>query len=324
MQDTADSLSMTARDPLPDHVLGTAFTSGRDGAPDIAARGRLRGKDLDRPFRGIRTQGIDLSTLRGRCLALVPLLDANQAISHGTALAMSDAPVPYKLRRPTADLHIISTESRRKRREGVISHRLETAPPIVFTDDGIPIVAPATAWCQLAEYGSQRAHRLKLEEIVAVGDFLLSGLVVPDQPRIPPLCTYPELRAAIRAHAGRRGALMLAEAKSLVRTGVDSPQETRLRLLMVFADLPEPMIAYPVETRLGILHPDLSYPELRIAFEYEGDHHRTDDTQWRLDFERVRALQEAGWTVIRINKDDLSDPLRSRALLRQIRTLLTR
>ncbi|MGM7672180.1 hypothetical protein [Microbacterium sp. A93] len=250
------------------------------------------------------------------------MLGPDQAVSHSTALVLSGAPLPSALERADADLHISSTGSRRKRRDGVISHRLDATPSIILTEDGIPIVAPATAWCQLAEYGAQRAHRLGLEEIVSVGDFLISGRVVPDEPRIPPLCTEQELRTAVRAHAGRRGALMLSEAKRLVRVGVDSPQETRLRLLFVFADFPEPVIGFPVETRLGLLHPDLSYPELRIAFEYEGDHHRTDDVQWRRDFERVRALQEAGWTIIRVNKDDLNDPIRSRALLRQVRTLL--
>ncbi|MGY1550984.1 endonuclease domain-containing protein [Microbacterium sp. A588] len=313
---------MTTRDPLPAHAVGTAFLSGRQGAAGIAARGRLRGRDVDKPFRGIRSQGIDLSTIRGRCVALTPLLGSEQAISHSTALVLCDAPLPSTLERDDADLHVSSTGSRRKRRKGIASHRLDGAFPTTVTHDGIPIVTPATAWCQLAEYGSQRAHRLDIEHIVAVGDFLLSGTVVPGGSRIPPLCTEAELRSAIRAHAGRRGALMLSEAKGLIRAGVDSPQETRLRLLLVCAGLPDPVIHHPVMTRLSTLHPDLSYPGIRLAIEYEGDHHRTDDAQWRSDFERVRALQQAGWTVIRINKDDLNDPIRSHALLAQIRALL--
>ncbi|WP_147375385.1 hypothetical protein [Jiangella rhizosphaerae] len=37
------------------------------------------------------------------------------------------------------------------------------------------------------------------------------------------------------------------------------------------------------ETGAWLARPDLSYPHLKIAIEYDGDHHRTDQRQWRHD-----------------------------------------
>ncbi len=54
-----------------------------------------------------------------------------------------------------------------------------------------------------------------------------------------------------------------------------------------------------------ILHPDLSIPERRIAFEHEGDGHRVDRRQWHLDIERRDVLESEGWRVVRVTAHDL-------------------
>jgi hypothetical protein len=47
------------------------------------------------------------------------------------------------------------------------------------------------------------------------------------------IITLPKLAAAVRAASGRRGVAKAHEALALVRVGVDSPMETRLRLALV-------------------------------------------------------------------------------------------
>ena len=86
-----------------------------------------------------------------------------------------------------------------------------------------------------------------------------------------------------------------------MRIGAASRPETLLRLVIVAAGLPEPVIAAPVEVAGGrlTLHPDLAYPDLRIAIEYEGDGHR-EARRWERDIERRELLEDAGWRVIRI------------------------
>ena len=53
------------------------------------------------------------------------------------------------------------------------------------------------------------------------------------------------------------------------------------------------------------LHPDLGYPALRIAVEYEGEGH-LDPKRWADDILRYEMLEAAGWIVVRITKADVA------------------
>lgn len=88
---------------------------------------------------------------------------------------------------------------------------------------------------------------------------------------------------------------------------MDSPPETRTRLLLVLAGLPEPVVGHDVSLPDGgwIARPDLSYPSYRIAIEYDGRHHVDDHRQWRRDIFRRENLAAAGWLVIEITAYDL-------------------
>lgn len=97
-----------------------------------------------------------------------------------------------------------------------------------------------------------------------------------------------------------RGVRVLRSALRHARDGVGSPRETWLRRLIVDARLPEPQIGHPVAVHGAIYHPDLSYPELKIAIEYEGNHHLTDRDQWDHDITRERRMRNAGWEYFRV------------------------
>ncbi|WP_234359016.1 endonuclease domain-containing protein [Plantactinospora sp. BC1] len=45
-------------------------------------------------------------------------------------------------------------------------------------------------------------------------------------------------------------------------------------------------------------------PRLRIAIEYEGDHHR-ERAHFRQDVARLNDLRAAGWVVLRFTADDV-------------------
>lgn len=49
----------------------------------------------------------------------------------------------------------------------------------------------------------------------------------------------------------------------------------------------------------------MSYPAARIAIEYDGDVHRIDRSIWRRDVRRFRAIEDLGWTVVRVIADDV-------------------
>lgn len=113
--------------------------------------------------------------------------------------------------------------------------------------------------------------------------------------------------------SGRRGALRLRRALARSRDRVDSPMETRLRLIFEDAGLPEPRVNEWVRDEAGNpLHcPDLSWPSWRVAADYDGTHHGDRDSvesvrsgrasNWRerLDNSRHDLLDEVDW-VLRI------------------------
>ena len=79
-------------------------------------------------------------------------------------------------------------------------------------------------------------------------------------------------------HGAKRARL----AGRYVRAGVDSPQETRLRMLLVLAGLPEPVINLILRWPDGSwrMRLDLSYPELQLIVEYDGRQHAENTLQW--------------------------------------------
>lgn len=102
------------------------------------------------------------------------------------------------------------------------------------------------------------------------------------------------------------GTLLLNEVLLLAEPLAESPMETCLRLLLHDAGLPPGIAQYEIRNSGGrfVARVDLAWPELRLAIEYEGDHHR-ERGQFRRDVARLNALRAAGWTVLRFTADDV-------------------
>ncbi|WP_243230957.1 endonuclease domain-containing protein [Microbacterium sp. CIAB417] len=154
-------------------------------------------------------------------------------------------------------------------------------------------------------------------DVVAVGDAVLRDW------RVEPLASFPELSRAV--DAGRRvGVARLREALPRMRARSGSRPETWLRLTIVDAGLPEPQLNVDVfADGEYVACVDLAYPERRIAFEYEGEHHLRDSRQWAWDIERYERLAAAGWLVIRATKQDVFEQP-GRLMLRVRRALASR
>ena len=215
-----------------------------------------------------------------------------QFFSHVTAAALYGFPLPFALvdRGP---LHVSAlAPAYPPRARGIVGHRL-TAAGAPLEKRGLRALPPAETWAQL---GTALTH----EQLVMAGDFLVR--------RKYPLCTMPMLAAVVAAADGVPGIRAVRTALVDVRPKTDSPQETRLRLLIVKAGLPEPVIGHQVIDADGyfVAVPDLCYVTERIAIEYEGDVHRTDAATYADDIRRRERLEDAGWLVIRVIKDHLN------------------
>jgi hypothetical protein len=274
---------------IPPHLAKTAFRSS-DTTSHGLGRGRLRGHGVEHPFHGVSSIELDLNSTVELCWAYDPVLKADSAFSHTTSARLHGIPLPTGSVLP---LHVSCPGGgSAPRRKGVIGHSIETFERALVA--GIPVVAPADTWCQLAT-------SLGREDLVAAGDYLISGVRLTGGHRTQPLCTLAQLAEATARYESRRGATLLAWALPRLRTGVDSRMESRLRLLLVSAGLPEPVVALaiPVDSGRKIQHGDLAYEEWRIVFEYEGDDHRINRRRYLDDIARRELYEAALWRVVR-------------------------
>ncbi|MFF0338793.1 DUF559 domain-containing protein [Kribbella sp. NPDC004875] len=156
--------------------------------------------------------------------------------------------------------------------------------------DELPLTPPERTFLDLAPY-------CDLTKLVAAGDALVRRTDADPE----------RLVDRAKAAVGVRSVRLAREAAVLVRPGVDSPMESRLRLLLVLAGLPEPQIGHVVLDADGgwLARPDLSYPELKIAIEYDGQHHLVDLRQWQRDIRRRENLEREGWLVRVITAHDI-------------------
>ncbi|MFB2579963.1 hypothetical protein ACEXQD_01830 [Herbiconiux sp. P15] len=333
--------------------LGSEFAVARARSAGVSA-GRLRGRDLARPFRGVRaspagSEGLD--DLVARCRAFLTVMASDAVFSHTTAAILYGIPIPWRLERTTGSLHVTGPR-RASTARGIIGHQ-STLDPLDVTgglrslpgisDSSHPLHLPdqhealVETMCKrdpLDVAGRREGLRglrvtspertlcdlaplLSLGELVAAVDrALFHG---------GPLVTRSSLADGIARHRARRGRATLLRAMELATDLAESPRESLLRVLLIEAGLPAPTPQVRVQDAFGreIARVDLAYPAHRIALEYEGDHHRTDRLQWRRDLARTRDLGLAGWETLRVTQLDLDSPAEMLLQLRYWLTTLT-
>jgi hypothetical protein len=155
----------------------------------------------------------------------------------------------------------------------------------------LPVTTAAGTWADLA-------GELGRVDLAILGDAILRG----------GRTTREDLAAELDRVPRRRGIRLARAVLPLLESRVDSAMETRVRLLILDAGLPRPVVNRPVFDSAGewIACPDLQYPRLRVAIEYEGGHHRTP-TQQRKDIRRDELYREEGWILIKVTYADVYD-----------------
>ena len=112
------------------------------------------------------------------------------------------------------------------------------------------------------------------------------------------------------ARPGIRGIRRLQSVLKLVDGGAESPQESRVRLLLVTAGMPPPetQIEFTDEFGTARIRVDMGWREWRVAVEYDGVQHWSDRYQRSWDIDRIAMLEAMGWAVVRISAEMLSRP----------------
>ncbi len=278
--------------------------------------GRLRRRDLERPFHGVRTRAdatipeafeVDSAGLRRgeperrhlkQALDYSTRMPEHEFFGHVTAAVAYGWPLPASVLRGR-DLDVaVRAPLRLPRSKGVRGHQV-IADHVKVREDprtGLLLADPATTWAMLASVLTD------LYDLVAVGDAAVREWRVD-----APLATIADLEVAAAA-GRRRGVPRMRAALPLIRPRSASRPETHCRLTIVAAGLPEPELNHDVYANgVKIACVDLAYPRLQIAVEYEGEHHLLDPEQWARDIQRYEQLAAAGWHVIRVTKAELFD-----------------
>lgn len=237
----------------------------------------LRGKRFRKIFKGVYISADLPPSPLHRVEAAVILHPRGAFATHVSAARVYGVPVPG-----LAEEHVGVFDARdRRRRTDIRSHVVPSGTPVT-THRGIPVSMPVPLFIQLASL-------LSLVDLVIVGDALVRRKAFTPEQLVHACDTSTDRYAA----AALRAAL-------LVREGVDSPMETRLRLLIVLAGLPEPEVNFQVRDADGrvIRRFDLSYPALKLIVEYDGRQHAEDPEQYASDIYRRETLDTWQWRIV--------------------------
>ena len=261
----------------------------------------MRGPGYRRPFRNVLVSSATAPTAIQRVRAAMLLQSDDAWASHASAARVKGAPIPT-----IADEHVsVSHQKRRRHHSGIRAHVGD--PTGVVVERGIRVSGDVPMFIEL---GGQ----LGLVDLVVVGDWLVRRRGLTPQ----------QLVDACRRSRHRDSRKALAAAR-YVRCHVDSPMETRLRMLLVLAGLPEPEVNLVIRDDLGevVRRYDLSYPRVRVAVDYDGRLHVEVVAQWEDDLERRADSDEDEWRLIVVTASGVyKDPLRT--LRRVHRVLLAR
>jgi hypothetical protein len=193
--------------------------------------------------------------------------------SHHTAAEL------WGIAAPTDGLiHVTAAKDEgRTRCRGVITHQPLSRRENISVRSGVRVSAPEQVFCELA------ASRVGLVDLVVAGDAMLKAK----------RATRESLKRAVDGMTGC-GVRTARRALGYLRAGVDSPMESRLRMLLLLAGFPEPQVNVILRSVDGVWSRrfDLCYLALKLVIEYDGEQHgelehRDSDNDRREELERL-------------------------------------
>ncbi|WLQ05120.1 hypothetical protein [Arthrobacter oryzae] len=284
------------RDPSPlPAALGEAPFTVHEAADAGVSPGRLRFRGLHVPSRGVRIPSTDVPLDRLNVVRPYTIVTPFSAASHATAFALWNFP-GFLPNQDDDHIHISRPDVMAiPRRRGVVGHVGQFFSDEVVSNGGVLITSRARTWLDCS-------RKMSINELTVVADHLLRVPRPELEGRTEPHATLEELADMLDRHKGTPGIRKARLALDQARVGADSAPETRLRLALENAGLPEPQLNVPTELSPGVVRqPDLAYPEHKVAVEYEGEGH-SEAAQIIRDIAREEDFSRAGWELVRISK----------------------
>jgi hypothetical protein len=241
---------------------------------------------------------IDQDDADSRVRAAVMLHPEGAFASHWSAARLLRLPVP-----DNPFEHVTVRDRKQRRWRPWLKPHVTIRERGVIVVRGIPVTDPISTFLQLAGH-------LSLVDLVVLGDAIVRIF------RIAPARLVDAARKSTDYYAAAA-----LRAALYVRKGVDSPMETRLRMLIVLAGLPEPVVNVVLVHEDGSWRRrfDLCYPKVKLVVEYNGRHHRKDP-QRSEDEARTTELEPEGYLILPFEAEDIY--VTPEATLNQIRRQL--
>lgn len=274
-------------------------------ATEALADGSLTRRDLVRNYTKVHRNvyartGVELTALDRAHAAWMWSGRRAILVGHSASAQLGSRWIP-------ADAPVEIAHSRRPAARGIKVRSGEIRDDERCAVDGIACTTAARTAYDLG-------RRLPLETGVIRIDALLNATRV----------SIPQVESIALRYPGARGIRQLRRALDLVDGGAESPQETRLRLLLVQSGLPRPVTQIPVTNDWGrvVRRIDMGWPDWMVGAEYDGEQHWTNPAIHAEDIERLEFLAAKGWTIVRVSATQLR--YRRALVVERVRTALQR
>jgi hypothetical protein len=189
-----------------------------------------------------------------------------------------------------------------RRRKGVIVHEERVSFDEITYIGELPVTTPARTALDIARH-------LPRDIAVAHLDALAAATGV----------TFDEVIALSERYRGARGIRLARTSLALMDGGAQSPEETRLRLILIDDGLPAPRTQIRVSDGVSEAFIDMGYDEPMVGLDYEGSHHSENRNQYVYDIGRADLIDRQGWVDIRVVKEHSR-----RFILHRVREAFTR
>lgn len=260
------------------------MVSGLIRATEALASGRLTRRELGRRYTKVYSnvympRGMEL-TARDRAVAAWMWSRGTAVVAGLSAAALLGSKwVP-------ADAPAELIRAQHKSPPGIVVRKDTVAPGEVRVIAGVRCTTVARTAFDIG-------RRLPLEDGLVRVDALLQASGVP----------VSEVAELAAKYPGARDIGRLRQVLDLADAGAESPQETRVRLVLVRGGLPRPVAQIAIRNASGrvVRRIDMGWPEWKVGVEYDGRQHWTDAAVHAEDIDRHEFLAGLGWRIVRVS-----------------------
>ncbi|MFP5370332.1 MAG: DUF559 domain-containing protein [Actinomycetes bacterium] len=271
---------------IPEQLETNVFRGADAVATGLLTRRQLDGRSWRRLFPDVYVHA-DVPVTHALRAQAATLLLPDAVVTGRSAAVLWGVPIVAAAARVEVTL---PPAAHPRRITGLIARRALVRPADVLHRGAVPVTSAEVTAVSLA------ASLPRDDAVVAVDQLIATGFVS--------LAVVRQCAAAGRGPGSARTRAVCGLADGLA----ESPQETRLRLLIGRSDLPSPVAQYRVrDGERRVARVDFAWPDHRVAVEYDGLWH-AERGQFAKDRQRLNRLQAAGWRVVFVTAADLARP----------------